>query len=220
MVRVSVETEVTISSPDVPTPRSVEVAECTFVDNSGDGIFANGCTVHIATTTFDGNANGVELYNGGGAIDRCNFASSGGVDAQVDDVSVTNSFFSHSQIGMIWTVVSKPAAPFEFNTVVDNGIGIACNGLNAPTLENNIIARNSMEETRADGSGCTYPGSIIVDDLAALRFKSPDVYPFDYHLMAGSTAIDAATSSTIDHDYDGSERPMGLGRDIGADEAM
>jgi hypothetical protein len=41
----------------------------------------------------------------------------------------------------------------------------------------------------------------------------------DFHLMAGSPAIDAADpTATLSTDYDGVSRPQGAGRDLGAFE--
>ena len=82
---------------------------------------------------------------------------------------------------------------------------------------NNIIARNGSANIA--GSGCTATSSLTLGtDVTALMFKSPDSAPYDYHILHGSSAIDQATASTIDHDYDGDHRPMGSASDIGADE--
>jgi hypothetical protein len=41
----------------------------------------------------------------------------------------------------------------------------------------------------------------------------------DFHLMTGSPAIDAADpAATLSTDYDGTARPQGAGRDLGAFE--
>jgi len=55
-----------------------------------------------------------------------------------------------------------------------------------------------------------------------LKFVSPDVEPFDYHLTPGSSALGKATAQTFqagqkDEDFDGEERPTDQ-RDLGADE--
>jgi hypothetical protein len=61
---------------------------------------------------------------------------------------------------------------------------------------------------------------VLGADPSSAHFVSPDVQPYDYHLGAGSVAIDAATMATLDHDFDGEPRPKGAARDIGADEAQ
>lgn len=44
------------------------------------------------------------------------------------------------------------------------------------------------------------------------------VVPGDYHLDAGSAAIDAGVDAGLSEDFDGDARPLGSGFDIGADE--
>jgi hypothetical protein len=84
-------------------------------------------------------------------------------------------------------------------------------------FQNNLIVRNATTMSAVLISA-TFPGSIIATDIAPIKFKSPDVQPYDYHLTAGSSAIDQAVSSTIDHDVDGEPRPKGAASDVGADE--
>ena len=56
-------------------------------------------------------------------------------------------------------------------------------------------------------------------DLTGLALVSPDTSPYDYHLSAGSTAIDqATTTSDVVIDIDDDFRPQGPAKDIGADE--
>jgi hypothetical protein len=57
---------------------------------------------------------------------------------------------------------------------------------------------------------------VVDSDVSALKFASPDMAPYDYHLTPGSIAIDAAVQATLDHDVDGD--PRAAPRDIGADE--
>jgi hypothetical protein len=81
-------------------------------------------------------------------------------------------------------------------------------------MPNNIIVRN----TRQTSGTCSFPNSIVIDaNIAPLMFVSPDAEPFDYHLQAGSMAIDAATITTVTHDFDGDPRPSNEA-DVGADE--
>jgi len=105
----------------------------------------------------------------------------------------------------------------SYNTIVD--AGVLCQAPTAQAFPNNIFARTGNLPTAA---GCTFPSSIVAPtDVSALKFKHPDSPPYDYHLMPGSSAIDAAMgTSSLDHDIDGDKRPQGPARDVGADEAQ
>lgn len=104
---------------------------------------------------------------------------------------------------------------FEHNTVVENRVkpgaavagGVTCALTNALPAPNNIVAGNTPGST----IGCDFTGSKTADDLATWLFTP------DYHLMAGSPAIDKV-DSTIDDDVDGQFRPQGVRGDYGADE--
>lgn len=50
------------------------------------------------------------------------------------------------------------------------------------------------------------------------QFFAPGAPNFDYHIQAGSAAIDQAPESDLSADLDGQERPSGSARDVGADE--
>jgi hypothetical protein len=50
------------------------------------------------------------------------------------------------------------------------------------------------------------------------RFVDPAAN--DYHLASGSAAIDVAPSFGVSRDVDGQSRPMGVGFDLGFDEAL
>jgi hypothetical protein len=134
-------------------------------------------------------------------------------------LSLTNSFIVRNGGGIDFYSVST-TNQIEFNTIADNGsavAGLSCNLSNSQlSAPNNLFARNAPNTF---GTKCTLPSSLSVDnDISAVHFKNPDASPFDYHLTSGSLAIDAATLSTIEHDFDGDARPNGAGRDVGADE--
>ncbi|MEJ7602518.1 MAG: choice-of-anchor Q domain-containing protein [Kofleriaceae bacterium] len=69
---------------------------------------------------------------------------------------------------------------------------------------------------------CSYPSSMIQDDISGLAFIEPEApAPYDYKLAPGSSAVDkAVTSSLIDIDFEGDMRPQGSNKDVGADELM
>jgi hypothetical protein len=201
-------------------------------DNAFNGLHTTSCLVCVSDRVFtmngrgqDGSA-GMKIENGTGTIDRCVISlNNTGMDLDSGLYQVTNSFIyrndgTASSFG-INLYSTEPGNRVEFNTLIDNGLSaVVGNGFNCNlqgvtgSFQNNIIARNRIQ---TGGTGCTYPGSIIVDaDVTALKFKSPDAAPYDYHITSGSSAIDAATQSTVDHDFDGDPRTSP--RDVGADE--
>jgi hypothetical protein len=214
-----------IECPDMPAgPRSVRIADADISNNAHAGVFSLGCEIDILRSRFDTNFSGAELYNGSAHIDASTFSFNGVYGVFVGgpgECSITNSFIFHNQSGVFMNPCGT-SAHFDFNTVADNLQGYSCLSPSAgPTTvaSNNIIVRNN-QNTPDQGRPCTFPGSIIAADAAPLKFKHPDAAPHDYHLTAGSTAIDAATAATNTHDFDGDARPKGGGRDIGADEAQ
>ncbi|HPH64299.1 MAG TPA: right-handed parallel beta-helix repeat-containing protein [Kofleriaceae bacterium] len=183
---------------------------------------------------------GVGISVGGGEIklDRSIIASNvnGGIAVSGGNFTITNSIVHHngsstSNVGGVKLDVAPSASMFAFNTVVDNdaaagqtrGGGVLCD-VAAFSMLNNIIARNRANSdanaTTAQTSGqCQSQTSSIQSDFVGLNFKSAAIAPFDYHLLVGSKAIDAATTtSSVVFDIDGNTRPQGAGKDQGADE--
>jgi hypothetical protein len=202
----------------------VELRAVTARNNSYTGIRSLTCTFDIRRSAFTQNGIGAFLQDSTVTIDRSNFTLNG-TGASLDGglFTVTNTYVvRNSGYGIdLYSTVSGNKV--EFNTVVDNATttasaGINCNLMTPAAFPNNLIARNG---TPTAGTNCTFPGSIIVDtDISALKFNQPDIAPYDYHITAGSLAIDMATVSAMDHDFDGDARPKGAGRDVGADEAQ
>lgn len=202
-------------------PRTVRLVDVAIEQNASDGIFARTCAIHVLRSTFrDNGGDGLQLIDSNGTIDRTVITGNerGAVNFDSGLFTMTNSFVYRNKGGINFysTIAGNK---FEFNTIVDNTgdsvAGFACNSGNVPSSHpNNIIARNTPANTYS--ATCTFPSSIVEDDVSPLRFKSPDVPPYDYHLTAGSSAIDVATQSTLDHDFDG--QPRSGPRDVGADE--
>ena len=190
----------------------VTLADVTITNNAR-GVKALRCTVDIAKSSFVNMLYGLEVTDSTVRIDRSVFENcivnlDGGL------FTVTNNIFARNSTGtMLYTEMAGTV--IEFNTFVDNAFG--CGAQVAMAFPSNIFARSA----NPGGPNCTFPGSIIAPtDISALKFKHPDSAPYDYHLLPGSTAIDAATASTLNHDFDGDARPKGAGRDVGADEAQ
>lgn len=199
--------------------KNVDVRSCMSV-----GITADRCSIIGLHATIRNNmAGGIYTIDSDLALDASSIADNAGTALAFDSgtLSLTNSFVVRNGGGIEFNSAST-ANRIEFNTIADNGAataGLSCNPGNSQlSAPNNLFARNTPNTF---GSKCTLPGSLTVDnDISAIRFVSPNAMPYDYHLSAGSLAIDAATISTIDHDYDGDARPTGVGRDVGADEYL
>ena len=208
---------------------NLELHHVTVRDNAAHGLRGGGCTLTAIDSAFIDNArDGVSLGECTATFDRC--LVSGNQHGLILDgglYSITNSFIVRN-VGDESTGIDlfseNPGQRVEFNTIVDNidtsgtnlGVGFRCNLTGPASFPNNIIGRNARQTT---GTNCTYPGSIIIDtDIAPLKLASPDTAPYDYHLTAGSIAIDAATQATLDHDFDGD--PRSAPRDVGADELV
>lgn len=206
-----------ISVPAGSTAK-LELARAKILNNAGGGISVDGGSVTVSQSTVEGNA--------GGGIS---------VDGAETVVHVTNTFIvrngsSAAAVGGISLRGAAPGSVFALNTVVDNEIraGTLAGGASCEIVgfrvDDNIIARNfvnNMENLPNSNTAgaCTFSGSTVSPGVAALSFESPDEMPFDYHLKAGSTAIDrATTSSAITIDVDGDRRPQGGASDHGADE--
>jgi hypothetical protein len=161
---------------------------------------------------------GLSIIDGGGTIERSIAASNGadGIRADGGVYTIRNVFAYRNGFKGI-DLSANQGSTLEFCTAVDNtGVGIPCgNAAGGFSFPNNIAVRNAGGDTE---TGCTYPGSIVSTSVTGLNFKSSETAPFDYHITAGSIAIDAATQSTLANDFDGDLRPTGAQRDVGADE--
>lgn len=198
------------------------ILESVVIDsNNGLGVNATKCSVSIIRSAISGNhGGGIGVVSG--AFDIANTFITRNGDSSVSPVGGASLA---SGIGSV--------NRFEFNTVADNLVrnggflsgGVACDiaGFAAP---NNIIAHNFVNtdatQTNSNTNGlCVYPTSTVTASLTDLNFASPSNTPYDYHLLPGSSAIDAATTPSMIHvDGDGNVRPQGAANDQGADEVV
>ncbi|HEU0029524.1 MAG TPA: right-handed parallel beta-helix repeat-containing protein [Kofleriaceae bacterium] len=181
----------------------------------------NGCSIEAVRSSISNNGNiGLSVTDGSATLESCSVVQNAflGVHLDIGAFDITNSIIARNGNTGLDLFTTTTGTRVEHNTIADNaGTGFNCSlqGITG-TFPNNIIARNTTQLT---GLNCTYPSSIIVDtDVAPIKFVSPNTAPFDYHIAAGSIAVDVANPSAIDHDIDGDARPQGAGRDVGADE--
>lgn len=183
------------------------------ITNNNRGIGARECRLDVQRSHFVNQDYALDTTDVIATIDRNLFESSytsldGGIYKFVNNIVARTSAGFDFYSGQAGNVV-------EFNTFVDTSF--RCNLLVPQSFPNNIFARAPDPAAM----NCSYPNSIVEPtNIGALQFVRPDGAPYDYHLQPGSSAIDAAGASTIDHDFDGDARPKGAGRDVGADEAQ
>ena len=201
---------------------SPTVANCTFSGNSAD---ADGGGMHnsfsssptVTNCTFSGNSAG----DGGGGMRNSSGSSP----------TVTNCSFSGNSAdadgGGMFNNHSSPAVTncsFSENSASNDGGGMFNND-SSPVVTNCILWGNSTEIENTGTGSPTVTYSIVLGGHAGTGNLSLDplfVNPAggDLHLLPGSPAIDAGTATGAPAtDFDGDARPLGLGFDMGFDEA-
>ncbi len=149
------------------------------------------------TTAFDGA--GLNLWRGAPTFRHTTFANNGGdstacIRAEDSGVVFENSILSGSNVGVntVWSISST-------STTLVN------------TLWEGATTR-FVEPARVGDIG-SFDGVAAFADAG-----NADVYLRDYHILADSDAIDAASVSDLVSDWDYQVRPMGAYSDLGADE--
>jgi hypothetical protein len=180
-----------------------------------------------------------EAKGGTSILSRCwlNIYAGGGITTDGSaSFNVTNTFIVHNGAtdstvgGAKLGATSSGQNRFELNTVADNMTafgtyaGVQCGPTNL-TLPNNLITHNlstnDVLNTYANnapaGLGCALGSSNTSIDNAPFKFVNDSTMPWDYHIQAGSTAIDSGSMTDINFDFDGDLRPT-TAVDVGADE--
>ena len=186
------------------------------VSDNGTGIAVDGATeFSMKRSIVSGNAEG-GLFIRGTVFDIQNsfFVANGGLDAEFGGLRLGGNIMG---------------SVFEFNTVARNqhgsvgdGQGVWCDNNSMLDAHSNIVWGPGMPQV--SGAQCTWSYSLLRGNVPGTGNVSADPMFVDtsmgnYHLQAGSPAVDAAKpDSGVLVDFDGDVRPSGGGSDMGADE--
>ena len=106
-------------------------------------------------------------------------------------------------------------AVFTNTILLSHTVGISVGAGNEAWLEGTLWGADLWaNDVDWQGVGTIHTGSVNLWELPA--FAAPETQ--DYHLTAGSAALDAAVSTPLTDDLDGQARPHYSAPDIGADE--
>ena len=202
---------------------TLDLTDVVATGNAYFGVDASSCGVTATRSAFTHNGDsGIFVLDNPATFDRCDFYRNGGDGLAFDGtlLQATNSFFTGNTRNGAIVSTQTVGGKIEFSTAagnVKNGIEIGLPASVSFQLSNDLAAGNVMNPVECDGGTCPQPGSIVMGmDSSTAHFVSG----FDFHITAGSVAIDAAAGGTLDHDFDGDVRPKGAARDVGADEAQ
>ncbi|MEO8842287.1 MAG: right-handed parallel beta-helix repeat-containing protein, partial [Kofleriaceae bacterium] len=212
------------------TSRKLELTDVIVTGNAGDGVDGSSCAVSAKRSAFTNNGgqtpnqgSGLYVKDHLATIDQCDFSrnTSDGLTFDGTVLTVSNSFFYNNFANGLLVSTGDPGGQIQFSTIVGNGkfgLSIGQPSNDSFELSNNLIGNNPSGSVQCAFGTCPLTGSIVLGaDVSSAHFKNATT---DLHIMAGSVAIDAATNATLDHDFDGDVRPLGNGRDVGADEAQ
>ncbi len=174
----------------------------------------NGNTVSSNTANTGGG-----LYLGGSDATLINNVI---VDNRVEDagsglyVGDSSPLLCHNTIARnhgggeegLYVTGTRPDQTRLYNTIlVGHGVGIHVEGNSSAYLEGTLWANTIDWSGNVTTTHDVWGDPDFVDYVAR-----------DYHINAGSAAVDAGVYTFLDHDVDGDPRPTAFGPDIGADE--
>jgi hypothetical protein len=229
-----------------PPTHNIEISNCEIRSGMGTGILVSPNTdaVHLLGNSVHDNGDGSQQHQGIYFQGQNGLIANNLVYHQLNGfgIQVRGNYPDPN------TVVPIPARNVIVtdNTAVDNSLsGIMVeNNATLTTVVNNISAANGSYGVRGynNGSGEILPGNVAHDNDAygnhsgQFGNSSGNIIDFslgnllgdphfvdplirDYHLLAGSPAIDVALApySTL-IDFEGVVRPQGAGADLGAHE--
>jgi hypothetical protein len=201
------------------------ISDSWFVDNSGyygGGVAAWSGALAVTSTVFLGNSariRGGGLVHGSGnglvvnSLFAGNTALNGGAALWIGGAGTDN--FKHVTIASS-TPVTTTAITTTKEIVLFQNVIFASHAVGLGVGQGFVVVNNALFYDNGQptlGAIASESDRVTGDPM----FVNPAAG--DYHLLPGSAAIDHGTDAGMGADYDGDARPLGLGYDIGYDEA-
>ena len=234
-----------VSATSVSAAPTLDIERMTLnVDsNNGGGLNVDRCNVTLSDVTINATGSGRgatfegQAGSGSSLVTADKLRMVGGDPgiylANQSSLTITNAIFENqgSTFGVIQLGTSGTggeSGSISFSTF--HNTTLKCpTGNTILSLSNSVFLFEGAgaPTNTVSGSACTHTYDMIKPQSTAptgtnLLNMDPrfvNAAASDFHLMAGSPAIDAADpAATLSTDYDGTARPQGAGRDIGAFE--
>lgn len=147
-------------------------------------------------------------------------------------LEVTNAVLEDTSVVTFFNDTAPPGSSirFAYTTFLLRGAQTLCNGPTAMyrtvAYENSIMVSLGAFDafSTPNPANCSFASTMLTrqatppSGTTVADPKFVDQGAHNYHLMSGSPAIDAASTSTSDHDIEGTPRPQGAMPDLGAYE--
>jgi hypothetical protein len=136
-------------------------------------------------------------------------------DRPIDDVRILhNTIFGNVRDGILLGSGADGIGTVVIvnNLIIDNAVGIGGWGTTSHTISHNDVFGNGTNFEGAYAAASGTAGNIAADPGFAGSASG------DFHLAAGSSAIDSGEAVEVDRDLEGTARPQGAGWDMGAYE--
>lgn len=226
----------------------IEIVDTVAEHNAGDGLDSKAANTTIHRCVVANNScDGIKLWGDGSKVVNCLVYGTGdGVGGDSPWASIViGTARSNTRFEIINTTVhdnptrraypmyvqydsNAPTTVIMRNTIIANGFGLVFFGAGVSlTARNNIFYRAGGEAEQVEVAGQTYTAAQVESGVLGQGNLCKDptfVQPAwgqdgNYHLKAGSPAIDAGTSTDAPAtDLEGTNRPVGSGVDIGTYE--
>jgi hypothetical protein len=176
-----------------------------FMTVSGTTSSLTGSNIIVAANTI----NGAGITAGGGIGIRS-------TPFNLAHITFANNLLTGgNELGQAMFLQAAPTAGTLSNSITSGHSGAdSFNANDSATATINRLMVNDTTTALTGGSGITTQNLITGNPF----FVSPGSPNYNYHIGAGSNAINAAIGSTTTTDLDKQPRPIGAAADLGADE--